>query len=138
MNILQKVGIVGLLIVGLLVIGFRASHAQSPTFQWTQNPLADLAGYNFYCGPGTRDYDTQLAIPIPEGAEGATVTYKVEFLSDHCKFFALTAYDLGDNESGYSNEVNYDAPPDAPQSLEVQVGNLTINARQMSIIVGQN
>ena len=68
------------------------------TLEW-QASSGDVAGYNVYQGTSSRDYDVTLdvgnwtSVTIADLAEGEVY------------YFAVTAYDLADNESGYSNEV---------------------------------
>jgi len=67
---------------------------------WDANTETDLAGYKLYYGNASRTYTTTITIPNP-----TAVTYSID-LPVGTYYFALTAYDLGTNESGYSNEVS--------------------------------
>ena len=76
--------------------------AQPLRFQWDApqtnvdgSVLDDLAGYKFYSGSASRDYDESVTLGLD-----TTHTYEGEG-----QFFAVTAFDEDDNESDYSNEV---------------------------------
>ena len=82
-------------------------HAESVSLSWdapTTNaddtPLTDLAGFKVYHGTTTGDYGTVIDV-------GMTLCYVVGSLSiGTTYYFAATAYDVYDNESNFSNEVN--------------------------------
>jgi len=68
------------------------------TLEW-QASSGDIAGYNVYQGPSSKDYDVTLDV-------GNWTTVTISDLEDgEAYYFSVTAYDLEDNESGYSNEV---------------------------------
>ena len=82
-------------------------HAESVSLSWdapTTNaddtPLTDLAGYNIYQGTETDVYGSPVDV-------GNTLCYVVTGLTVGLTYyFAATAYDVYDNESNFSNEVN--------------------------------
>lgn len=68
------------------------------TISWDANMEADLMGYRVYYGQASRGYTQIVDV-------GNINRYRVD-LPDGQWFFAVTAYDTADNESGYSAEVN--------------------------------
>jgi len=69
------------------------------TLIWNPNAEEDLAGYKIYYGLSSRSYDTILDV---NNVTEATIK---NLVADVTYYFAVTAYDLTGNESGYSNEV---------------------------------
>ena len=76
----------------------RAVYSAQVTLEW-QASSGDVAGYNVYQGTSSRDYDVTLDI-----GNWTSVTI-ADLAEDEVYYFAVTAYDSEDNESGYSNEV---------------------------------
>ena len=80
------------------VYSVRAVYSAQVTLEW-QASSGDVAGYNVYQGTSSKDYDVTLDI-------GNWTSVTIADLEDgEAYYFSVTAYDLGDNESGYSNEV---------------------------------
>lgn len=78
--------------------------AAQATLSWNPNSESDLAGYKVYYGNSSGTYHTSVDA-------GNQTSYTVPNLKEGDPyFFAVTAYDLSGNESGYSNEVSYDVP----------------------------
>lgn len=74
--------------------------AQSIKLTWNANTEADLAGYKIYYGESSRTYNTVInlntdTVKVINGFEVGKIYY-----------FAITAYDTANNESGFSNEVS--------------------------------
>jgi len=67
---------------------------------WDPNEEADLAGYKVYFGTASGAYGP----PIDVG--NITKFTLPGFSPGHIYYFAVTAYDTSDNESGFSNEVS--------------------------------
>jgi len=96
----------------LFFFALNQSYAQDRTLQWDENTDPDLAGYKFYYGLESR-YPNN---PAPYNGAGATegdspidignvTQFTVQGLSDGVTyFFAVTAYDIDNLESGFSNE----------------------------------
>ena len=80
------------------VCSVRAVYSAQVTLEW-QASSGDVAGYNVYQGTSSRDYDVALDI-----GNWTSVTI-ADLAEDEVYYFAVTAYDSEDNESGYSNEV---------------------------------
>jgi hypothetical protein len=67
---------------------------------WNPSASEDVAGYKVYVGLSSRNYGEPIVI-------GNQTTYTVTGLSEGTTYyFAVTAYDLSGNESGFSNEVS--------------------------------
>jgi len=67
--------------------------------EW-QASSGNVAGYNVYQGTSSGDYDVTLDV-------GNWTSVTIADLEDgEAYYFAVTAYDLENNESGYSNEVS--------------------------------
>ena len=86
-------------------------HAAQVTLAWEASTDPNIAGYKIYYGNGGGSYPTvvdvgnQTTCTIPNLAAGMTY------------HFAATAYDKSGQESGYSNEVVYNASSSCPFSL---------------------
>ena len=86
-------------------------HAAQVTLAWEASTDPNIAGYKIYYGNGGGSYPTvvdvgnQTTCTIPNLAAGMTY------------HFAATAYDKSGQESGYSNEVVYNASSPCPFSL---------------------
>lgn len=100
-------------------------------FSWKANTEADLAGYKMYYGEASKVYsnviDVNNVIEYTVGGLEIGKTY----------FFAVTAYDMVGNESGFSSEVSakgqdQDAP-EAPVDFKEKVGTLNIQADVVNI-----
>ena len=76
----------------------RAVYSAQITLEW-QASSGNIAGYNVYQGTSSGDYDVTLDI-----GNWTSVTI-ANLAEDEAYYFAVTAYDLDNNESGYSNEV---------------------------------
>jgi hypothetical protein len=72
---------------------------QPPTQNVDGTPLTDLAGFIVYWGSTSRNYTGSQPI------NSATATEWEVTLGEGEYYFALTALDSDDNESGYSNEI---------------------------------
>jgi hypothetical protein len=76
----------------------RAVYSAQVTLEW-QASSGDVAGYNVYQGTSSRDYDVTLDV-------GNWRNVTIADLGDgEAYYFAVTAYDLENNESGYFNGV---------------------------------
>ena len=80
----------------------------SATLSWTpptQNSdgsaLTDLAGYNFYYGTESGNFQTSIRIDNP----GITI-YVIENLTPNTYYFVITAFNRNGAESDFSNEVS--------------------------------
>ena len=73
---------------------------QAPTENVDGTPLTDLAGYVIYWGTSSRDYTGSQTINSPTATE-----WEATMLAPGTYYFAMTAFDGENNESGYSNEL---------------------------------
>lgn len=81
-----------------------AAAAESVTLVWDANTESDLAGYCVYVWDWNRK-------PYSKTNVGHVTTYTVSNLKpEKTYFFAVTAYDTSENESGFSNEVSATIP----------------------------
>jgi len=72
----------------------------SATVSWDANTERDLSGYKIYYGTSSGNYDDVLDV-------GNTTSFIINRLKDmRTYFFAVTAYDLSENESAFSSEVS--------------------------------
>ncbi len=107
-----------LLLAVLFSLAFPVlSYADSVTLKWSANTESDLAGYKLYVGTASRTYEHNTDV-------GNVITETVVNLNEGTTYyFAVTAYDTSDCESGYSNEVSYLAvdttPPGDPTGLQI-------------------
>lgn len=134
-------GIDKFLLVSLTVTFFftASAHALDVTLQWDANTESDLAGYKIYydtnsgqpyTGSGAQQGNSPINMPLnqDENPDPNVVQYTVLNLPDgQTYFFAVTAYNTGSLESGYSNEVNTNTGPDStpPVISNVQVASTT-------------
>ena len=87
--------------LGAVNVGWTA-----PTMNADGSQLQDLAGFNVYYGRAAND------MPNVDRIENATVsTHRVQNLAPGRWFFAVTAFDLTDNESEISNVVDWTYTP---------------------------
>ena len=70
------------------------------TISWNANTEPDLAGYRIYSGTSSGSYGT----PVQVGA--AATSGQVDITASATWFFAVTAFDTSNNESGFSTEVS--------------------------------
>jgi fibronectin type 3 domain-containing protein len=99
---------------------------------WDANVESDLAGYKLYWGTASGDYDNSIDV----GNEtGKTV---IELTEGQTYYFAVTAYDTANNESGYSNELPYDVPrisPDVPKNLRKVTVEVSMTEEGFRVVV---
>ena len=99
------------LLVALLVSVW--ARAEQVTLAWDANTELDLAGYKVHYGTASGSYTTSVDVHN-------VTTYTVTGLTaGPTYYFAVTAYNASNNESGYSNQVSYSVPapngaPSAP------------------------
>ncbi len=91
----------GILIGLLLLLGVpMAAQADSVSLTWNPNTEPDLAGYKLYTGTSPGSYSQIFDV-------GHGTSYTVSSLvPGNTYYFALTAYDIYANESGFSTEMS--------------------------------
>ena len=95
----------------MLFAGMALAVTHEVRFEWNANPEADMAEYVLHQGTANGGpYTPVLTIPHPQ----TTTLYSVAGNYSQKFYFVLSAVDTSDNESGYSNQVEYTlpAPPD--------------------------
>jgi fibronectin type 3 domain-containing protein len=74
--------------------------AGTATVEWQANPESDLKEYRVYHGTASRSYGASLPV-------GKATSYTFNSLADGVThYFAVTAVDIDNNESGYSAEIS--------------------------------
>ncbi len=96
-----RVRTLGILIGLLLLLGVpMAAQADSVSLTWNPNTEPDLAGYKLYTGTSPGSYSQIFDV-------GHGTSYTVSSLvPGNTYYFALTAYDIYANESGFSTEMS--------------------------------
>lgn len=96
------------------------AHAVDVTLRWNANSESDLAGYTVYYGTSSGAYTQSINA-------GNVITTLVPGLSAGATYyFAVTAYDVSRNESGYSAEVSKLASDETPPIISgIGVTNLS-------------
>jgi len=78
----------------------KGLNAGELTVSWNANTEIDLKGYKIYYGMASQNYSTVVDV-------GNVVNYSLNGLAEgQVYFFAVTAYDTANNESGFSDEVS--------------------------------
>ncbi len=75
----------------------------NPYLTWNANTEPDLAGYRVYWGPEPGVYLETMDVEM----DRIVFIKDLPILFEPFTYFAVTAYDTSNNESGYSNEVFY-------------------------------
>jgi chitinase len=92
------------LIILLFAIPFSAAQAASVDLEWNPNTEPELAGYKVYWGTSSGNYTYSKDV-------GITTAWTATGLDEgKTYYFAATAYDGSNNESGYSNQISYTVP----------------------------
>jgi hypothetical protein len=81
----------------LFLIQDSVLKASDVILSWAANTDADLAGYRVHYGTSSRTYRTTINV-------GNRTSYTVTGLGAGTYYFSVTAYDVSNNESGFSNE----------------------------------
>jgi hypothetical protein len=128
------------LAISLLFCLATPAYALDVTLQWDANTESDLAGYwiyydtspgNPYNGSGAQQGNSPIQMTLAQDLDPDpnVVEYTVYNLPAGTYYFAITAYNTGNLESGYSNEVNTSSspPPDTtpPVVSNVQAASIT-------------
>jgi len=111
-------------IVLILSLFLLVSNAEAAYLDlcWDPNYERDLGGYKVYYGTSSREYMNFVDV-------GNTPSYRLDNLLEDVTFYvAVTAYDLADNESDYSNEVSGVGINDGPADPVTDLGVTTVSA----------
>jgi hypothetical protein len=90
------------LLVALLVSVW--ARAEQVTLAWDANTESDLAGYKVHYGTASGSYTTSVDVHKVTTSSIATLT------AGQTYYFAVSAYNATNKESGYSNQVSYSVP----------------------------
>ena len=99
------------LVVCILLTSAQVGWAATVTLAWNASSEADLAGYrlNYGTAPRTQHAYTDTVVINDKYATSQSIT-----LSPGTYYFALTAFDTGENESGFSTEVSGTVSDEGP------------------------
>ena len=95
-----------LVVAAALVMGLLPAVGQCAqvTLAWDANSESNLAGYTLYYGTASGNYSQHVNV-------GNTTSHTLSGLTEGLTYyFAATAYDDQDNESGFSQEISYHVP----------------------------
>ena len=106
-----------LLSIPLFFCFVTIGYTKDATLMWSKNTESDLDGYKVYYksgssgspynGMGAMEGDSPITIPLQELYNIEQPEYTIHGLDDNEDYyFVLTAYDIYERESGYSNEVD--------------------------------
>jgi hypothetical protein len=106
-----------LLSIPLFFCFVTIGYTKDATLMWSANTESDLDGYKVYYksgssghpynGMGAMEGDSPITIPLQEMDNPEQPEYTIHDLDDfEDYYFVLTAYDIYERESGYSNEVD--------------------------------
>ena len=90
------------LLVALLISVW--ARAEQVTLAWDANTEPDLAGYKVHYGTASGSYTTSVDV------HKVTTAIVTGLTAGQTYYFAVTAYNAANNESGYSNQVSYSVP----------------------------
>ncbi len=107
-----------LLVLFTLLLAPNIAYCFDRSFAWDKNTEPDLAGYHIYYkngssgapynGIGAYEGDSPIKIPLASLNDPENPEYTIHDLSGTGTFyFVATAYDIYDNESGYTAELSY-------------------------------
>ena len=113
-----SLGFLNLFVLSTLLLSANIAYCFDRSFAWDKNTEQDIAGYYIYYkngssgapynGTGAVEGNSPIKIPIAILSDPENPEYTIHGLSGTGTFyFAATAYDIDDNESGYSDELSY-------------------------------
>ncbi|MBN1637215.1 MAG: hypothetical protein JW920_11905 [Deltaproteobacteria bacterium] len=99
--------ILTVLLFSILLLAATLAHGSVVRVGWIENSESDLAGYKVYYGTTARSY----VQPYGQGLDvGLANSVEISLDNGTTYYFAITAYDLSNNESSYSNEISIYIP----------------------------
>jgi hypothetical protein len=105
----KTVPLIVILFAVTITCGVHGSHARDVTLAWLPNEESDIAGYNVWYGSESEYYVVCVDV-------GNQTQFTIRGLEDDKKYFyAVTAYDTSNRESGFSDEISY------PSNMPVNV-----------------
>ena len=85
------------------------------TLAWDTNSEPDVSGYKIYYGEESQNYEHCVDLGNSTSCVISDLTPGITY------FFAVTAYDIHGNESGFSEELDYQMPVQAPDTERAEV-----------------
>jgi hypothetical protein len=110
----RKYGILNFLVLLAAFIQIPAFAAQKVSLEWQPSTSSYVAGYKVYYGTVPGNYTNIVSVGNLTQATVQGLTEGVTY------YFAVTAYDVTDLESDFSNEVSYSVPAPEPVKLQMQ------------------
>lgn len=105
-----------ILILSLILLSANIAFAdKSITFGWDANNEPDLKGYRIYEKAADNNYVLIEDVVYTVTSHTIIVPDIIE------KTWVFTAYDMSNNESGYSNEVSSDTKPPGTPTFRITV-----------------
>jgi hypothetical protein len=80
------------------------ARAEQVTLAWDANTETDLAGYKVHYGTASGNYTSSVDV------HKVTTAIVTGLTAGQTYYFAVTAYNTSNSESGYSNQVNFSVP----------------------------
>ena len=123
-----------LLILFLFISSPLLAHSGSITISWDKNIEEDLAGYKIYynintsgepyIGVGAKEGDSPIILPLAELLDPNNPEFALSGLSNTTYYIVVTATDISNLESLYSNEVSATItniiPPSPPRNCIIR------------------
>jgi hypothetical protein len=106
-----KKGRFRMLIAALILTARGLVFADSVTVSWQPNSEPDLSGYKLYYGTTSRNYIFVRDVGDSTQVQVSGLTPGITY------YFALTAYDINGNESGYSQEIPFTVADTHPPEI---------------------
>ena len=127
-----------LFVLFTLLLSPNIAHCFDRSFAWDKNTEPDLAGYYIhykngssgapYDGTGAVEGNSPIKIPLASLSDPENPEYILHGLNGIGTFyFVATAYDIYDNESGYSAELSYQ--PTAPSANDDSATGSVVTGR---------
>ena len=123
--------IIGCLVFIFSVLHFSISYGADVILSWDQNQEEELAGYYVHYGTSSRVYfENPFKLPkesLLEEDGRVSCQFTVSLTPGMTCYFAVTAYDIQDFETDFSNEVQClipedesdTTPPAVPKGLKI-------------------
>ena len=121
----------GIMLVLILGCIFNSALAAEVQLTWNANTETDLAGYRIYKGLQSGSYTSNVS------AGKVTTATMTGLEAGKTYYFAATAYNTSNQESGYSNEIVYQVAAPAPSTWTITAsasGNGTISPSGTSTV----
>jgi hypothetical protein len=94
----------------------RPAYADAPRLEWDPSSEPNIAGYRVYDGESSRNYSHVVDVGLETSVELTDLSAGITH------YFAVTAYDVDQTESPFSDEVAYTAPVDGINSAIIPIG----------------